>query len=114
MTITLPDDLAERLRRQATQQAQSAEAIAVALLRAGLETDDDVLELEHVISRIREAAPNPRAVRHARAGLDTVLGEANDSRFDVEAWQAAWSRVEAEMAAIEAADDDREPRSARS
>jgi plasmid stability protein len=113
VTITLPDDLAARLRLRAAAQRRPAEEVALDLLRAALPAEPAAPALEDVVARIRAAAPNPAGLRPARGALADALAEEGDDALDVAAWRAAWSAVEAELAAIESADDRAEERRAR-
>jgi plasmid stability protein len=113
VTITLPDDLAERLLSRAAARRRPAEEVALDLLRAALRAEPSAPEIEAVVARIRAAAPNPIGLRPARGALADALAEEGDDAFDVAAWRTAWSEVEAELAAIAEADDRDEGRRAR-
>ena len=113
VTITLPDDLAAHLRLRAAAQHRPAEDLALDLLRAALLAEPAPPALEEVVAQIRAAVPNPTGLRVARSGLANALAEEGGADFDVTAWQAAWLAAEAELAAIEHADDQAEGRRER-
>lgn len=104
VTIHLPADLEALLRQTASAQARSAEDVAIDILRAAL-LEDELPTPEEVVARIRAIPPNPAIVRAAQGSLAEALAETEDADFDLAVWQADWARVEAEMAAIERADE---------
>ena len=113
VTITLPDDLAARLQRRAAAQHRPAEELALDLLRAALLAEPVPPALEEVVAQIRAALPNPTGLRAAGHGLANALAEEGGADLDVAAWQAAWLAAEAELAAIDNADDQAEGRRER-
>lgn len=113
VTITLPDDLAAWLRPRAASLGRPVEEVALDLLRSALLAEPASPTLEEVVARIRATAPNPAAVRQARGALADALVDETEDALDVAAWQAAWTTVEAELAAITDADDRAEGRRTR-
>jgi hypothetical protein len=105
VTITLPDELAAWLQRRAAAQNRPAEDLALDLLRVALIGDAPALTLDEVVARIRTAAPNPAGWRTVSGSLTDVLAEKDHDDLDIAVWQSAWSAVEAEMDAIERAND---------
>jgi plasmid stability protein len=103
-TITLPSDIVTMLRQAASTEERSTEELAIEVLRAAL-IDDAVPTPEEVVARIRALPHNPANIREAQGSLADVLDDGESRDFDLASWQADWARVEAEMAAIELADE---------
>jgi plasmid stability protein len=104
VTINLPADLEVLLRRTASAQERSAEDVAIEILRAAL-LEEQEPTLDEVVARIRSTPPNPAVIRPAQGSLAEALAETKNADFDLATWQAAWSQVEEEMAAITQADE---------
>lgn len=118
ITITLPEFLAARLQSEAQAQRRSAEDLAVELLDEALETKQQAdggfhLTPEEVVAKIKALAPNPAnqfAFRPAMKGLAeylaaSIASEDPNEEFDLEEWQRNWDAIEAEMRAIDRAND---------
>jgi hypothetical protein len=101
VTITLPDDLGVLLRRAASAQDRQAEAVALDILRAALDTPT----IDDVIAYLRAAPPNPANFRPARGSLAEALAVRKDAEFDLASWEAAWSQAEVEIAALSRDDE---------
>jgi hypothetical protein len=113
VTITIPDDLAGRLRNEARAQNRSVDELAAALLSGSLAETD--AELEELIARIKATPPYPAAIRPATGSLAEALAaglaaESGDEGFDPEEWQRRWAAVEQEMKAVTRANDIAEGR----
>lgn len=68
-------------------------------------------ELMALVERIKATPPNPAAIRPASGSLAEALQNApEDPDFDLETWTRQWEAVEAEMKAIDRADDIAEGR----
>jgi plasmid stability protein len=114
VTLTLPDELATRLKFRAKEHAISPEKLALNILTAALEVEaepDDYPTLEEVVAQIKATPPNPAAIHPATASLADLLENApHDPDFDLESWTKQWAAVEAEMKAITRANDIAEGR----
>ena len=134
LTITLPEKIAEQLQRKAKERHLSATAVAIDLLENALdeqtnfhpalvngkilvtETDDGAEEdfptPEEVVAKIKALGPsNPRNIRLAQGSLAEMLRSIpSDPDFDFEEWNRQWAEIEAEMKAINRADDIAEGR----
>lgn len=119
-TITLPETLAEQLQQQATKRKRSVEALAIEYLTAALTEEasvpvqpvEDDAELLALVARIQAMPPNPARIIPAKGNLAEVLRalEAREDDYDMEAERAALGAAEAELHAINRADDSAEGR----
>ena len=115
LTLTIPDDLATQLQCNAQARRQSVEDYAFALLGRALSTNLSPNGAswptpEEVVARIRSRPPNPEMIRPAMGSLAeylaaSIAAEDPNEEFDQEAWQRQWDAIEAEMKAIERAND---------
>jgi hypothetical protein len=129
LTITLPEKIAEQLQRKAKERHLSATEVAIDLLENALdeqtnfhsalangkapvtETDDGTEEAfptpEEVVAKIKALGPSdPRNIRLAQGSLAEVLRSIpSDPDFDFEEWNRQWAEIEAEMKAINRAND---------
>jgi len=102
LTITLPDELAEKLQQVAAEQRLSVEEIAAIILRNTLWQEDFFLTPEWVVAKIRALPANPNAIRPAQGSLvEALQNAAHDPDFNLEEWEREWAAVEAEMQAME-------------
>jgi prevent-host-death family protein len=63
-------------------------------------------EMIALVEKIKAEPPNPAAIRHATGSLAEALQNApEDPDFDLETWTRQWDAVEAEMKAIDRAND---------
>ena len=91
----------ERLREQARSR----------LTPADIEAIRNDPELVALVERIKATPPNPAAIHPATASLAELLQDApEDPDFDLESWTRQWAATEAEMKAIDRADDIAEGR----
>jgi hypothetical protein len=68
-------------------------------------------EMIALVERIKATPPNPAAIHPATASLAELLQNApEDPDFDLETWTRQWEAIEAEMKAIDRADDIAEGR----
>jgi hypothetical protein len=68
-------------------------------------------ELVALVERIKATPPNPAAIHPATASLAELLQNApEDPDFDLATWTRQWAAIEAEMKAIDRADDIAEGR----
>ena len=92
----------EQLLAQA--RGQTAPAVDLEAIR----NDPDLIAL---VERIKATPPNPAAIRPATGSLAEALQNApQDPDFDLETWTQQWNAIEAEMKAIDRADDIAEGR----
>ncbi len=104
VTITIPPDLETQLRHEAAAQRRSTEEVALDILRAALRSDSATLSA--VVADIRATPPNPAALRLAHGALSAALADVDENEpLDVATWQAAWAKVEAELATLDQADE---------
>lgn len=104
-TITVPDTLAVRLQQQASVQHRSVEDVALDILRDAL-IETSIPGVDAVIAKIKATAPNPRNIRPAQGVLaDALRRTPNTEAFDLDQWNKEWAAVEAEMRAVEQAND---------
>ncbi len=91
-----------------TLLAQSKVAPDPAAIRAALNNDPDYQAL---LADLRTASANPMAVRPATGSLAEALQNAPQAPdFDLETWTKQWATIEAEINAINRADDIAEGR----
>jgi prevent-host-death family protein len=91
----------EHLRKQARHRMTPADIEAI-------RTDPELVAL---VDRIKATPPNPAAIHPATASLAELLQNApEDPDFDLESWTQQWQAIEAEMKAIDRADDIAEGR----
>lgn len=124
-TITLPDDLAEQLAQQAHARKRSVEALAIEYIVTALNDDRAILdetpvspieddpELLALVARIRATPPNPASIIPPKGNLTDVLRalEAiDDPDYDGDAEIAAFDAAEAELKALDRANDIAEGR----
>lgn len=119
LTITLPEDLEKRLKREATAHDLSLEEYALGLLDNALEQaasptreeQEQLPTLEEVVANIRALPPNPNSIRLATGSLAEALGNApSDPDFDLAQWTRDWGAVESDMNRATVADDKAEGR----
>jgi plasmid stability protein len=111
VTITLPGDLEALLRRAASAQNRTTEAVALDILReALLEAEDNVPTIDDIVAFLRAAPPTSANFRPARGSLAAALAETKDAEFDRASWEAAWSQAEAEIAALSEDDEQTQGR----
>jgi prevent-host-death family protein len=92
----------EQLLTQATPQT------APAVDPEAIRNDPEMIAL---VERIMATPPNPATIRPATGSLAEALKNApEDPDFDLETWTRQWDAVEAEMKAIDRADDIAEGR----
>lgn len=64
-----------------------------------------------LVERIKATPPNPAAIRPAAGSLAEALQNApEDPDFDLESWTQQWQAIEAEIKAVDRADDIAEGR----
>ena len=91
----------EQLREQARDRMTPADIEAI--------RNDP--ELAALVERIKATPPNPAAIHPATASLAELLQDASeDPDFDLESWTRQWAAIEAEIKAIDRADDIAEER----
>lgn len=111
VTITLPDEIANPLQAQAEAKHISLDKLVTDLLTNVLATNQEEDELEALVVRIKATPPNPANIHPPTASLaELLLNSPEDPDFDLEAWSREWAKVEAEIKAIERADDIAEGR----
>jgi len=109
VTITLPDEIAVPLEREAVAQQRSPAEVALAILSAALEPQHD--QVADVVARIKQLPAHPENVRSATGSLADALRHApNDPAFDLAQWNADWAAAEAELRAATRANDVAEGR----
>lgn len=127
-TITLPETLARQLAQRAATERLSVETLAIAFLtfalheerleesaeeRSSLDEDPELLAL---IASIKAMPPNPANIIPARGNLADVLRaleSVEDPDYDLDAELAALDAAEAELRAIDRANDVAEGRDER-
>lgn len=112
ITITLSDKLARDLQYRAEEKKISVDELVADLLSEALANEsEEYPTLEEVVARIKATPPNPANIHPATESLaDLLRGAPEDPDFDLEAWTRDWARVEAEMKAIDRANDIAEGR----
>lgn len=124
-TITLPNDLAERLARQASAERRSVQSLAIEYLMSALSSEqaelvtrslpplDEDPELLALVARIKAMPPNPASIIPPKGNLADVLRAmeaVRDSDYDLEAEIAALDAAEQELRALDRANDIAEGR----
>lgn len=111
VTITLPDEIANPLQAQADAKQVSLDDLVTDLLTNVLAIEPEEDELEALVARIKATPPNPANIRPATGSLIEALKNApEDPDFDLETWSHEWAKIEAEIKAINRADDIAEGR----
>lgn len=116
LMIQLPDSVEADLRDAARQQQVEPEELAIQILKDVLHYDswespplDPSASLEEVVAMIKQAPPNPRAIRRAKGSLRELLANSPvDPDFDVEGWQREWDKVEGEMKGVRSSNPSEE------
>lgn len=111
-TIILPDELTVRLQAKAESQHQPLDELVATMLTDVLdEEEDDWPSLDEIVARIKATPPDPASIHPATQSLAELLAASpRDPAFDLEQWNREWARVEAEMKAIELANERAEGR----
>jgi hypothetical protein len=79
--------------------------------KAELEVIQNDPELIALVERIKATPPNPAAIRPATGSLAEALQNSpEDLDFDLESWTRQWAAIEAEIKAIDRANDIAEGR----
>lgn len=115
-SITLPEQLAQRLQQRAKVERLSAEALAAAYIEAGLTvnepptleqpvgTAEEDPELLALIARIKATPPDPAYIIPAQGNLADVIRALEamepDEDYDLEVEIAALDAVEREQRAL--------------
>lgn len=111
LQISLPEELAGELSRQAASQERTAQEIVIDLLNRALGLDEYLETPEEVVARIKALPKNPYALHPAQGSLaDALSRTVTNEDFDLDAWEREWSAVEAEMREMTILDDIREGR----
>ena len=110
-TVTLPDDLTEKLRERASTQNQSLDEFVAASLQQFLEDQEDWPSPEEVVARIRATPPDPSAFHPATESLlDYLRATRKSPPENLADWDREWDKIEAEMKSITKANDQTEGR----
>jgi prevent-host-death family protein len=83
--------------------------------RPAVRVDPDIIrndpEMIALVEKIKATPPDPNSIHPATASLAEALKNApQDPDFDLESWTRQWNEIEAEMKAIDRADDIAEGR----
>jgi hypothetical protein len=100
------------LKHRAEEKEMSVDDLVIDLLVNALTNElEDYPSLEEVVARIKASPPNPANIHPATASLaELLLNAPEDPDFDLETWKRDWANVEAEIKAIERANDITEGR----
>lgn len=110
MTVTIPDGLAHQVQERARLWRRPPEDIVLDILRSAF-TEPPIADVDEVVARIKSAPPNPHNIRKPHGALADVLRrESEDDDFDLDMWNREWAAVEAEIQAINRANDLAESR----
>lgn len=105
ITITIPDGLAHQLQEHARLWRRPPEDIVLDILRGAL-TEPIIADVDEVVARIKSLPPNPHNIRQPQGALADVLRrESDNDEFDLDLWNREWAAVEAEIHAINRAND---------
>lgn len=99
ITVTIPQDLAAKLRAMAERQGADPEQFTVDLLMKDLTYADSIPTLEEVVAQIWSLPPS--TVILAKASLLEYLERTmiDDPDFDADEWDRQWAVIEAETKA---------------
>ena len=102
MTITLPDELSEKLTREARSRRVSVQSLVTELVTAGLDNTSQMNvddSLESVVARIRSMPPSHASMSPATHSLRDLLASASEPEqpLNVDQWNRQWAAIEAEM-----------------
>lgn len=126
LTVTLSENIAERLLAHADEFHLPLDALVEKLLADALPVveangfhapayDDDLLSLEEVVAMIKATPPNPNAIHPATKTVADLMAEleANPpekSDITPEEWDRLWAEFEQGLKAADRADDIAEGR----
>jgi len=110
LTITIPDDLRDRLQRQAADQHVAPDQLALRLIHDALAEREDLPSLEEVVARIKATPPDPTKIERGKHAGDKeyikyLLENPTPGTVTVEEWAELWPTIEAEMKEIDRADE---------
>ncbi len=109
MTITLPQELNDKLLEEAKTRDAEVEEVALDILRQALFPQTELDAVEGVVKQIQAAGPSK--LRPATGSLADALRDApEDPDFDLEEWTKQWQSVEEEMRIITRQNDVAEGR----
>lgn len=97
LTINLPKELEEQLKREADARHVPIETIALDLLEEALYPTP-----EQVVEKIRKLPRDPQYVQLPTASVAAVLRDAppEPTDFDLDQWNKEWTAIEAELKRI--------------
>jgi hypothetical protein len=101
-TITLPDNLMQRLQEEADSRQLSLDKLVATILDNTLASrHNDQLRLQEIVAEIKALEPSQDSFHPATQSLADLLANApDDPSFDLEEWNREWARAEAEIKAI--------------
>jgi len=103
----MPDQPNRRLSTNYEYYEQLSEQARRRVTPAELEAIRNDPELIALVERIKATPPNPAAIRPASGSLAEALQNSpEDPDFDLESWTRQWAAIEAEIKAIDRADDE--------
>jgi hypothetical protein len=106
VTIMMPDEMENQLKRKAEKKHLSLEELILDLLADALETGTPPLIPEEIVARIKATPGNPNSLRPASGSLAEALRQApNDPDFELTTWNRQWAAVEAELQTVTRAND---------
>lgn len=101
VTVTLPDELATRLQREAKGHRVSLENLVLEMIGRALGSEEHGSSPEEVVAKIQATPKNPHGIRYAQASLaEGLRNSPTDPDFDLTAWDREWKKAEAEMKAV--------------
>jgi len=112
-TVILPEELTRKLQVKADDHQQSLDQLVVDLLTTVLEEENDPWpSLEEIVAKIKATPSDPSSIHPATESLADLLrqGPEPDPNFDAAEWDRQWAAIEAEMDAMNRADDIAEGR----
>ena len=111
LTINLPEDVATRLKARAAARQQPLDAYVSEMLVSTTRQPDPMdlsLTFDEVVTRIRALPPRNLAYIQPPTGslAEALARTVVDPNFDEAAWNREWAASEAEMKAIDMADQE--------
>ena len=106
VTITLPEEIAHTLQARAEAQHIALDTLVTNLLADTLAVEPEDDGLEALVARIKATPPNLANIHPATKSLaELLLNSPEDPTFDLGTWNREWAKIEAEIKAINRADD---------
>lgn len=106
LTITLPENLAKAIAKNAKQAHMSPTQFALNLLEKAMDSDNESYSLNDVVAQIKSLPINPRRMRTPQASLaEALIQVADEAPIDAVAWNKDWVIIEEAIKACDLKDN---------